>query len=67
MNLLNLFFLTRLRINHLVSPEVKQRVWQAMLGLGKIVGESLFKLFLGLLLKELVRDVLLNLIKDFMM
>jgi len=66
MNLQNFISLTHSRINHLVSPEVKQCVWQAKLGLEKMVGESLFQLFFRLLLKELIRDVLVYLIKDFM-
>lgn len=66
MNLQYIFDLTYSRINRIVSPEAKQWLWQAKLGLEKMVGESLFQLFFKLLVKELIRDVLLDWIKDFM-
>jgi hypothetical protein len=66
MNLQQIFDLTYSRINRIVSSEAKQWLWRAKLGLEKIVGESLLQLFFKLLVKELIRDVLLDWIKDFM-
>ncbi|WP_041742023.1 hypothetical protein [Collimonas fungivorans] len=65
MNLLIIIKLAHTSINRNVSSEAKQFARQAWLGLKKMAGESLFKLFFGYVTRALIAEVLHYLITHF--